>query len=99
VPDGHLAAQRPQLLLVEDLVDEAELAQGHDVASDVRGGDSRGLLPAMLQRVQREVGKPGDVMAGGIDPEHAALVTRPLTAIERGHRLKDSPRFGGELRT
>jgi hypothetical protein len=36
-------------------------------------------------------------VAGRIDPEHAALVTRPLAAIERGHLPKDSQAFGGEL--
>ena len=97
VPDRDLAAERAQLLLVEDLVDEAEVAQGHDVPAYVRGGDAGGFLPAMLQCVQREVGQAGDVVAGRIDPEHSALVTRPLAAIERGHRHKDSLAFGGEL--
>ena len=33
VPDGHVAAQRAQLLLVEHLVDEALVAHRHDVAA------------------------------------------------------------------
>ena len=97
VADRDLAAERAQLLLVEDLVDEAEVAQGHDVTAYVRGGDAGGFLPAVLQCVQREVGQARDVVAGRVDPEHSALVTRPLAAIERGHRSKDSLAFGGEL--
>jgi hypothetical protein len=37
-------------------------------------------------------------VAGRIDPEHSALVTRPVAAIERGHSAEDSQGFGGELR-
>ena len=85
VADGHVARQRTQLLLVEDLVDEPQLAQSHDVAADVRGGDAGGLLSAVLEGVQREVGQPGDVVSGGMDPEHAALVSRSIAVVERGH--------------
>ena len=50
VAHGHLPAQRAQLLLVEHLRHEAEVAHGHDVAL-VRGGDARRLLTAVLERV------------------------------------------------
>jgi hypothetical protein len=55
VPDRHVAAERAQLLLVEDLVDEPQVAQRHDVPAHVRSGDAGGLLPTVLQCVQREV--------------------------------------------
>ena len=61
VADRHVALQRAQLLLVEHLVDEALVAHGHDVAA-LGGGDARRLLPAVLERVEREVGEAGDVV-------------------------------------
>ena len=64
VPEGQVAAERAELLLVEDLVDQAQLAQGHDVPAHIGRGDACRLLPAVLQRVEREVGEPGDVVLG-----------------------------------
>ena len=61
VADRHVALQRAQLLLVEDLVDEALVAHRHDVAA-LGGRDARGLLPAVLEGVQREVREAGDVV-------------------------------------
>ena len=81
MPDGHLAAQRAQLLLVEHLVDEALVAHRHDVAALGRG-DARRLLAAVLQRVEGEVGEPGDIRAWSVDAEHAALVARSVTEFE-----------------
>ena len=63
VPDRHLAGERAQLLLVEDLDDEAEVAQGHDVPV-LAGGDPRGLLAAVLQRVEGEVREPATSCSG-----------------------------------
>ena len=80
VPHGHLAAQRPQLLLVEDLRHETEIAHGHDVAL-VGGGDARRLLAAVLERVQREVREAGDVRLGRVDAEDAALVARTVAEV------------------
>ena len=54
VAHRHVALQGAQLLLVEDLVDEPLVAHRHDVAA-LGGRDARGLLPAMLERVEREV--------------------------------------------
>ncbi|MEY2514667.1 MAG: hypothetical protein QOJ89_2025, partial [bacterium] len=51
---------------------------------------------AVLQGVQREVSESRDFVAGSVDPEHAALVSRSVAAIERGHSIKDSQAFGGE---
>ena len=83
VADRHVALQRAQLLLVEDLVDEALVAHGHDVAA-LRRGDAGRLLPAVLQRVEGEVRQAGDVVAGGVDAEDAALVARSVAGIEEG---------------
>jgi hypothetical protein len=94
VADGEIATQRAQLLLVEDLVDEPEIAQGHDVAADVGSRDPGGLLATVLQGVQREVRKPRDVVSGCIDPEDAALVPRSFALVEGGHDIKDSQAFG-----
>ncbi len=83
VPDRHLALQRAQLLLVEDLVDEALVAHRHDVA--VLGGRDAGrLLAAMLERVEREVGQPGDLLLRRDDAEDAALVTGSFAGVEEG---------------
>ena len=73
-------SQRPQLLLVEDLGDEPGVAQGGDVAA-LAGGDPGRLLAAVLQRVEAEVGEAGDVVAGCVYAEDAALVTRPVAVI------------------
>src|SRR4030095_5474168 len=92
VPDSHLALQRPQLLLVEHLRDEAEVAHGHDLAG-LRRRDPRGLLAAMLERVEREVGKPRHVALRRMYAEDTALVARPVPEIEvSSHRAE---RFEG----
>ena len=77
VADRHVALQRLQLLLVEDLGDEAGIAQGGDVAA-LAGGDPGRLLAAVLQRVEAEVGEPGDVVPGCVYAKDAALVARPI---------------------
>jgi hypothetical protein len=81
VAHGHLALQRAKLLLVEDLRDESQVADGHDVAALARR-DSRGLLPAVLQRVEGEVGESGDLRSGRVDAEDAALVARSVAMVE-----------------
>ena len=83
VADGHAALERAQLLLVEDLVDEALVAHRHDVA--VLGGrDAGGLLAAVLERVEREVGEPGDLLLRREYAEDAALVTGSFAGVEEG---------------
>ena len=81
VADRHVADQRAQLVLVEHLRDEALVADRHDAAAARRGRDPRGLLAAVLEREQREVGEPRDVVLGRVDPEHAALVAWPVAMI------------------
>jgi hypothetical protein len=71
VADRDLAAQTVELLLVEDLRDEAEVAQRRQ-ASLLRDGDPGGLLAAVLQRKEAEVREPRDVTVCGVNPENAA---------------------------
>src|SRR4051812_5208723 len=87
VTDRHVADERAQRLLVEDLVDQPEVALGQDVAAAVGRGDARRLLPAVLEGVQREVREAGDVVLGRIDAEDAALVTRSVAVIRLEARL------------
>src|SRR5262249_33512944 len=78
VADRHLAAQAAELLLVEDLGPEAEVAQTRQAA--VLGDrDSGRLLAAMLEREEAEVREPRHVAVGCVDAEHAAhQATTPI---------------------
>ena len=73
VTDRDLTRESLELLLVEDLGDEPHVAQ-HRQAPRLRDGDARRLLPAMLQREQREVRQPRHVAVGRADAEDAAHV-------------------------
>ena len=81
VADRHVALQRPQLLLVEDLGDEAGVAQRGDVAA-LTGGDPGRLLAAVLQRVESEVGETGDVVAGSVYAKNPAFLARAVAVAE-----------------
>ena len=78
--DRHVPLQSAQPLLVEHLVHEPLVAHRHDVAA-LGGRDAGGLLPAVLERVQREVGETGDVAPRGADTEDAALVARSVAEV------------------
>ena len=78
VADRHVALERPQLLLVEDLGDEPRVPHGGDVAA-LAGRDPGRLLAAMLERVETEVGETGDVMPWGVDAEDAAFLARTIS--------------------
>jgi hypothetical protein len=82
VPDRHLPLQRAQLLLVEDLVDQALVAHGHDVTA-LRGGDPGRLLPAVLKGVEREVAQAGDVVLRRVDAEDPAFVARAVSGVQQ----------------
>src|SRR5690606_31885228 len=56
---------------------EAHVLEDQDLLAVARG-DARGLLAAVLQRVEAEVRELGDLLARREDAEHAALVLRPL---------------------
>jgi hypothetical protein len=71
VADRELAVEPAELLLREDLRDEAELSQDGQPAV-LRHGDPRRLLAAVLQRVQAEVRQPRDITAGCPYSEDAA---------------------------
>ena len=61
--------------LVEDLADQAEVLVD-DERTAVADRDAGGLLAAVLQRVEAEVGELGDLLAGRPDAEDAAGVLR-----------------------
>ena len=46
------------------------------------GGDPGRLLAAVLQRVEREVGKPGDIVPGSVYAKDPALVARAVAVTE-----------------
>src|SRR6266542_3706001 len=71
VADRDLAVEAAQLLLVEDLGDEAHVAQ-RGQATVVGDGDPRRLLAAVLEGEEAEVGDAGDVPLGRVDAEEAA---------------------------
>ncbi len=80
--DGEVALQRCERGLVEDLRHEAEVLVD-DGAGAVGDGDPGGLLAAVLQRVQPEVGEFRDLFPGGPDADDAAGVARTrLVGIE-----------------
>ena len=90
VADRHVADQRAELVLVEDLGDQALVADRHDAPAAGRGGDPGRLLPAVLEGEQGEVGEARDVMARRIYAEHAALVARPVAMIVRRRHGADT---------
>ena len=81
VADRHRPGEALQLLLVEDLRDEPEVAQGHDHPA-LAGGDARRLLAAVLERVEAEVGQARDVVSGRVDAEHAAFIAGSVAVVE-----------------
>src|SRR5262249_10097684 len=70
VTDRQLAGQVLELRVAEGLGDEAHLAPGGDAVS-VAGGDPRGLLPAVLEGVESEVGEVARLRVT-VDAEDAA---------------------------
>jgi hypothetical protein len=71
VPHRDLPGQTPQLLLAEDLRDEAHVAQGGD-ATLVRNGDPGRLLASVLESEEPEVREPRDIAFGSVDAEDPA---------------------------
>ncbi len=88
VADGGRAGQRREILGAEDGLDEPHGAVGEEPLA-VAGDDARGLLPAVLERVQPEV---GEVRRLGVpvNPEDAAHArlhsTKPRAARPSGPR-------------
>ncbi len=77
---GHVAGQGLELALVEDLGYQAHVAHGHDVAA-LADGDPGGLLPAVLQRVEGEVGQARDLALGRVYAEDATFVARSVAVV------------------
>jgi hypothetical protein len=77
VADRHVPRECPQLLLVEDLRDEPELAKGGDMPT-LTAGDPGRSLAAVLKRVQPEVREPSDVAAGCVYAEDPAFIARAI---------------------
>ena len=71
VPDRDLPLQRVQLLLVEDLRDEPEVAERRQPPL-LGDRDAGRLLPAVLEREEPEVREPRDVAVGRVHAEDAA---------------------------
>ena len=69
--DRRATGQGLQLALVEDLGDEAHVPDGEHAAA-VADCDAGALLPAVLERIEREVGEARDIAAGRVDAEDAA---------------------------
>ena len=102
-PIATCAAEPVQLLLVEDLRDEPEVAQ-HGQPAVLGDGDPGRLLAAVLQREQPEVGEPRDVAVGRADAEDAAhqrtspISTNPrvpsFAMSARGSARSAAPRVG-----
>jgi hypothetical protein len=79
--DRDVAYERAQGVLVEYLRHQALIADRHDAAAALGSGDARGFLTAVLERKQRKVSKPRDIVLGGVDPENPALVAWPVAMI------------------
>ena len=87
VADGQKALQPSQLVLVEDVGDEAHVFHHHDPVA-VAGGHAGGLLAPVLQGVQAVVGQVGDVGSRGEHPEDPTGLSRGLvgdTRVIGGH--------------
>ena len=82
-----MPSQPLDVLLVEHLRDQPHLLPHADVLT-IADGDPRGLLPAMLQRVQAEVRQVRDVLARMEHAEDAALLVEVIVhqaVPEAGH--------------
>ena len=90
VADRELPVEPADVLLAEDLRDEAEVAEDGETAV-VRDRDPGRLLAAVLERVQPEVGEARDVAVGSADAEHAAhqlpYAFPQLVEAEAEHRV------------
>ena len=84
VPDRELAAQRAQVVLLEDLVDEAQLALGDDVAAASAAAMPADSWPRCWSAYSAKYGEAGDVVPGRVDPEDAALVARSVALVGEG---------------
>ena len=75
VADGDVAGEVAEVVLLEDLRDEAHAAV-HVDAEAVGGGDAGALLAAVLEGVEAVEGDAGDVFVRRVDAEDAALLSQ-----------------------
>jgi hypothetical protein len=80
VTDREVSCETVQHLLIEDLVDEAQV-RVHEETFAVAHSDPGRLLAPMLEGIEAEVGKLRHVLAGGIHAENAARFAR---VVQRG---------------
>ena len=85
MPDREVALERREAALVEHLRDEPHVLHDGDRLA-VAHGDAGGLLAAVLQRVQAEVGEVGDGCAGRVHAEDAAGVVGSGQIGVQGHQ-------------
>ena len=83
MPDGNVAQEGVQGGFVKDLGDQSHVLVNADPAA-VAGGDARGFLSAVLQRIQTVIGKLRYLFAGGPDAEDSAGILRSFFA---GHEI------------
>ena len=96
--DRDLAAQAAELLLVEHLRDETEVAQRSE-PTVLRDRDPRRLLASMLKREKSEVREPRNVVVRRVDPEDAAhQATAPDLDEAALAEALDPARLAGEDR-
>ena len=100
--DRDLAVQAAQLLLGEDLCDEAQVAEDGQPAV-VGDGDARGLLAAVLEREEAEIADTRDIAVGGADAEDAAhqstaptrrMFGQPSCAKSSGEQARRTEPYG-----
>ena len=95
VADREVALQRGEPALVEHLGDEAHVLRHGDRLA-VAHRDAGGLLAAVLEREQAEVGQLRDRLAGAVHAEDAAGVARGL--VRETGREDRRGRAGGARR-
>ena len=95
--------QRVEGGLVEDLTHQAHVLEDHDPAA-IAHGDTGGLLAAVLQRIQAEVGELGDILVRRPHPEHPTGVLGSTvvgvefvrqTSIRAGHEAEPTAQSRG----
>ena len=78
--DGDVPSERGEVALLEDLGHEPEvLVDGNAVV--VAHGDASALLPAVLQRLQAEVGHAPHLLAGRADSDDSALLLGAVVLV------------------
>src|SRR5260221_10287977 len=82
--DSGEPRQIGQISLGEGLCDEAHLTVQIE-ASAIRRGDAGALLPAMLQRIEPEIGDACHILAGSVDAEDPTSLVGAVELIGRNN--------------